>query len=274
MTSENGSLEKRLIKFVIEHVNRYVRKFFLAEDAYCLTLDGHSSREGWQWLQQCKNFNCAVVQSPSRTTHFLQPCDQQINKLYKKAMRNARENTAKDTHLDTRTVQCGLMVGTAAFHEISVDAIKKSLERTGLWPMDYRFLDRFSIGKGKLIEQRLDNGTVASRINAVTRRHTDRETFTKIKNIFEEEASPCLALRAFEYILHGCRTVNRVLMEAVQPKAAGRKKVEATRGKDLSGGTPAIYLTVDDLICRRREKEVAAAVALETKKREAVEKEA
>ena len=63
-------------------------------------------------------------------------------------------------------------------------------------------------------------------------------------------------------------------MEAVQPKAAGRKKVEATRRKDLSGGTWAIYLTVDDLIFRRREKEVTAAVAAESKKREAVEKEA
>ena len=126
MTSENGSMEKRLIKFVIEHGNRYVRKFVLAEDAYCLTLDDHSSREGWQWLQQCKNFDCAVVQSPSSTTHFLQPCDQQINKLYKKAMRNTRDNIVKDTHLDTRTVRCGLMFGTAAFHEISVDANKKA----------------------------------------------------------------------------------------------------------------------------------------------------
>ena len=55
---------------------------------------------------------------------------------------------------------------------------------------------------------------------------------------------------------------------------AGPKKVEATRGKELSGGTLENYMTVDDLISRRRKKEVAATVAAQTKEREAVEKQA
>ena len=63
-------------------------------------------------------------------------------------------------------------------------------------------------------------------------------------------------------------------MEAVQPMPAGRKNVEATRGNDQSGETPAICLTVDDLIFCRREKEVAAAVTAERKERESVEKKA
>jgi len=130
-------------------------------------------------------------------------------------MRNARDKIVRCTHLDTRTVRCGLMVGTAAFHEISVDAVKKSFERTGLWPMDYRFMDSFSLSKGKVLEQRLGNGSVASRLSTVALRHTDRDTFMKVKSIFERETSPCVALREAEYLLHSRKTVNRVLMEAV-----------------------------------------------------------
>jgi len=135
MTSENGSMEKRLIKFVVEHIDRFVRKFVLAEEEYCLTLDGHSSREGWEWLEQCKRLKCAVVQSPSSTTHFLQPFNQHVNKFLKRARRNARDKIVRFSHLDSRTVRCGLMVGTAAVHEISVDAVKKTSSGRvcGLW---------------------------------------------------------------------------------------------------------------------------------------------
>ena len=44
-------------------------------------------------------------------------------------MQNARDNIVKATHIDTRTVRCGLIVGTASFHEIAVDAIKKASSR-------------------------------------------------------------------------------------------------------------------------------------------------
>lgn len=125
MTSENDSIEKRIIKFVIEHVNRFVRNLVLAEDAYCVTLHGQSSREEWQWLEQRKTLKCSVVQLPSSTTNILQPCDQQINKLYKRALRNARDNIVKPTQLDTRTVRCGMIVSTATFHEKTVGSIKK-----------------------------------------------------------------------------------------------------------------------------------------------------
>ena len=42
---ENGSMEKRLIKTVIQHIRAYVRKFLSDPKTYCLILDGHQSRE-------------------------------------------------------------------------------------------------------------------------------------------------------------------------------------------------------------------------------------
>ena len=54
MTAEHGSMEKRLIPHVIEHVERCVGKEITAELPYCMTLDGHSSGEGYEWLELCK----------------------------------------------------------------------------------------------------------------------------------------------------------------------------------------------------------------------------
>ena len=86
--------------------------------------------------------------------------------------------------------------------------------------MDYRFLDRFSIGKGKLNEQRLEN-SVASRINSFSRRHTDRETLTKIGVFLWRKHRHALPSVRLSTCHMSAKTVNRVLMEALQPKAAG-----------------------------------------------------
>ncbi|CDF40118.1 unnamed protein product [Chondrus crispus] len=57
MTGDKGSMEKPLISHVVEHIDRCVRKEVPAELPYCMTLDGHSSREGYQWLELCKKKN-------------------------------------------------------------------------------------------------------------------------------------------------------------------------------------------------------------------------
>ena len=57
MTADKGSMEKRLISHVIEHIDRCMRKEVPAELPYCLTLDGHSSREGYEWLELRKQKN-------------------------------------------------------------------------------------------------------------------------------------------------------------------------------------------------------------------------
>ena len=131
MTSDKGSMEKRLISFLIQHVNRCVRKEVPPNLTYCMTLDGHSSREGYEWLQSCKKNHCEIVQSPSNTTHFLQPCDQDVNRSFEKSMRLYRDLLQKQTTLDMRSVRANLMVAALAYSNITIDIIKLSFKKQG-----------------------------------------------------------------------------------------------------------------------------------------------
>ena len=69
MTSDKGSMEKRLIYFVIEHVDRDFRKEVPPDLPYCMTLDEHSSWESYEWLQLCKKKHAQLC-NPHRTRHI------------------------------------------------------------------------------------------------------------------------------------------------------------------------------------------------------------
>lgn len=105
LMTESGSMEKRIIKLVIEHINKFVRQCLLPNLAYCLTLDGHKSREGTQWLEYCNEVKCEVVQSPSDTSHFLQPCDRKVKKTMKESIRNNRDLMCRYTFIDLHSMQ-------------------------------------------------------------------------------------------------------------------------------------------------------------------------
>ena len=98
MTADKGSMEKRLISHVVKHIDRFVRKEVPAELPFCMTLDGHSSREGYEWLELCKQKKYEVVQSPSNTTHFLQSCDQDVNSAFKKACGGTETSCRRRPH--------------------------------------------------------------------------------------------------------------------------------------------------------------------------------
>ncbi len=46
IVSENGIVEKDLIRLVVQHIAQYVRIFIPSSKRFVLTLDGHSSRKG------------------------------------------------------------------------------------------------------------------------------------------------------------------------------------------------------------------------------------
>lgn len=71
---------------------------------HVLLLEGHASRKGTKWLGIYLKKKCEVLQSPSTTTHFLQPCDQQASKTFQKAMRSLRYACNKNDGVDTRSV--------------------------------------------------------------------------------------------------------------------------------------------------------------------------
>ena len=50
LMSDSRSNEISLMKLVVEHVSRLVRKFVSESVSHFLALDGHSSRNGVDWL--------------------------------------------------------------------------------------------------------------------------------------------------------------------------------------------------------------------------------
>ena len=80
---------KYLIKLVVEHVSRFVRKFVPESVSYCLTLDGRSSRNEIERLHSWLSVGCELVQVLSDMSHFLQPCDQKINLNIENSVRNS-----------------------------------------------------------------------------------------------------------------------------------------------------------------------------------------
>lgn len=108
--SENGSMEKYIIPLFIEHLNRFVRKHVHSSNDYLLLLDGHSSRNGADWLVTALSNKCQVAQSPANTSHELQPCDRDVNKKFKSTSRKVRDEICEVQVTDTRTMRVKLAV--------------------------------------------------------------------------------------------------------------------------------------------------------------------
>ena len=107
--TDNGSCEQRIIKLVMQHVNRFMREFIPEAQRYCITVDGHKSHNGVDWLEFCEEVGCEVVQLPSDTSHFMQACDCKVNKSHKSKTPAARDMLCAHTTLDLSSVIASLI---------------------------------------------------------------------------------------------------------------------------------------------------------------------
>ncbi len=80
--SEKWSMTREKIPSFVKHLDKYVRNILPSSTSYLLTLDGHKSRMGVEWLELCQQNNCEGVEPLAYTSHFLQPCDQFVNKAF------------------------------------------------------------------------------------------------------------------------------------------------------------------------------------------------
>lgn len=275
LMSKKGSMEKDLIRHAVGHLNKFVRQVVPQEKPYCLTLDGHSSRGGIDWLKYCNDVGCEVVQSPSDTSHFLQPCDRRVNKTFKRAIRDARDALCAESFIDLTSVQISLVLGVIGFHAISPQCIKDSFYDCGLWPMDYRFMKRFEHEnkKKETRESRVGNAENCgpdTRLGSVKKRKADSETWNFIKSVALSSSCPTSGLQKIEKELRENSTVNKILMNITNPRMATPKneKKSSTGKSALYVGTPAKCLTFGDML-RLREAEFATAKADERRKTEA-----
>eukprot|EP00171_Calliarthron_tuberculosum_P004127 IDg4127t1 len=100
---------------MVSHVKGYMQKFVKAEQLFCLPIDGHLIELEQHGLKLQRN-EFEVEQSPSEATHFIQPCDKNVNKSLKSPMRKDREILCTRSLIDTNSVQ--------ADHEIWEEELK------------------------------------------------------------------------------------------------------------------------------------------------------
>lgn len=55
--TENGSMDINVLPIFVQHLNKFVLKVVPAEKSFLLTLDGHGSRKGVEWLELCIQYN-------------------------------------------------------------------------------------------------------------------------------------------------------------------------------------------------------------------------
>ena len=141
--TENGSVDKNTMPFVVEHINRYIRQFVRRHQPIVLLLDGHSSRKGTDWVQYGEGHNIVLVLLPAITKHFLQPCDNSINKTFQRTVRATRDALLKMAQTNVHAVSFKLKLAVAAHAAISEDVVRNAFIETEIWPVDYRFLKLF-----------------------------------------------------------------------------------------------------------------------------------
>ena len=219
---------------------------------YLLTIDGHGSRNGLESLQECSSNGCEVVLSPANTSHFLQPCDQRVNKTFNTSIRDIRDAFNKSVVVQIRGVQFNLMCGVHAFEAVTVDNIRQSFQKTGLFPFDENFPNRFMTSKTQ--DEISGTTSVGQRTKGVRRRVRDRLTLSKVLEIAKGESGASKKLQELTILLRNAETVNSILMNCAPSHTASTAESSnvAKRNVHLDCGAPAEHLTVEVMLARRR----------------------
>ena len=92
--------------------------------------------------------NIEVLQMPAKTSHLLQPYDQFVNKSFKSQVRKSRDYLTNVCAINVGDIQMKLILGIDGNHSISENDIRRSFHSTGLWLMNFRFMDRFKKDNG------------------------------------------------------------------------------------------------------------------------------
>ena len=145
IVTKHGSVDKEVIIKVVQHVNMHARKTVPADEYILLLVDGHSSRQGDVWQQECEKRPILVVKLPANTTHLLQPCDQSVNKTFQGTVRNTRDELLMMSHVPWANSAFKIKLTVAGHLALTPEVARKSFVEAELWPMNYQFLDRSNL---------------------------------------------------------------------------------------------------------------------------------
>lgn len=265
MCTDNGSMEMRIIKHLIVHIDKHVRKFVEKGKSYCLTLDGHSSRNGYAWLEYSKKVGCEVVQLPSDTSHILQPCDRHVNRELKKAVRMYRDELCKLHFFNLNSIRAKLILSIVGYKSVTSIHIIKSFTECGLWPMKFQFMELANDQHEQAFKSEQTDG----------QRLSDSDVLHKLRKIMDSNEHPSNILMKITTILQQHESVYNIVSKPCElhehPSSSDNK--EATR-EILQKGTPAMCLTLGDIIETRKKAVQEKKAAEILKKKKKAEKEA
>ena len=154
-------------------------------------MEGHSSRGGHLWLDICISYNIEVNKAPANTSHFLQPCDQSINKKFKQTIRKVRDNICSTALANTKTVPFKVMCAIDGHDMISTDDLRRFFQDTGLFPLNLNFLKRFrnedeeNRDKALELKRKLEDWGPSCSLRSVKKRKADAETYIELVEIFD-----------------------------------------------------------------------------------------
>ena len=75
-------------------------------------------------LRYGRSLRCEIVHAPSDAIHFLQPCDQNVNKIMKKAVNELRDKLHTTSSIDLSSFRVALILGVHEFHSITLELVQ------------------------------------------------------------------------------------------------------------------------------------------------------
>ena len=251
----------------IEHFDKFVRQIVAPDLSVALFRDGHSSRNGIEWVEEVQKRNIEVLVLPANTTHVLQTCGDESNKTFQRAVRKTRDDLMGLAATNVHANGFKIKLAVAGHAAIIAQNVRESFINTGMWPVDYRFANRMREQKGQVqhVEERVLAITMGRRANQVTSvcfRRSDAETFEDIKRILGNETQPSASIKAILRVLGENQTVSSILRGIRPvPSASGAKSTKNV----LGCGAPAAWLMVGNLVQIRKKKQEAARAAAKQK---------
>lgn len=82
--TSRGAMKMQTMPIFLQHFQRQVHKIVLSLQHVCLILNGHSSRNGREWLETCEKNQISDVQLPAHATYILQPNTGAVKKCFRK----------------------------------------------------------------------------------------------------------------------------------------------------------------------------------------------
>lgn len=273
--STNGSMEMDILESAIKHIARNIREI-VGNAKVILTLDGHASRNGVGWIEECRRQNIEAVIAPANTSHILQPCDKRVNKKFKSAGRTLRDAFLSIGNFDHRQVSFNLACAIHAFDAITSADIIESFRETGLFPFERNFGERFADAHQNNLQrtsqslERLEQAGGNSTLQSVFKRKSDTTTLSTIKDILNSSHGPSRTIQKISLVLRNAETANSILHgEAGEDMASVHTAVSQTLGKSphelADPGAAAECVTIAEVLDRRKS-------ILEAKRQEEEEK--